>query len=66
MADDKVIFLAFDNPELKRGIITVVACKNCNNKTWVLVESDPGKDFPTLKCAVCGVAAGRIGWVHDQ
>jgi hypothetical protein len=62
---DKVIFLAFDNPDLRRESKIVIACKNCNNKTWILVEPDPGKAFPVLQCSVCGFIGGRIGWVHD-
>lgn len=63
---DKVIYLAFSNPELGHGSVFVTSCKNCQNKTWVLVEPNPPEsDFPTLKCACCGIAAGRIGWVHD-
>lgn len=65
MADDKVIFLAFSNPEkVESASITVVACRACTNKTWVLIEG-PDK-FPILRCAVCGVGAGKVGWVHDD
>jgi hypothetical protein len=66
MSNDKVIFLAFENPDMKRDAITVISCKNCGNKTFILVDSEPRKDFPTLKCAVCGCGGGRIGWVHDE
>lgn len=66
MADDKVIYLAFDNPEVKSATVTtVISCKNCTNKTWVIVITAPDT-FPTVKCAVCGMVAARMGWVHDE
>jgi predicted RNA-binding Zn-ribbon protein involved in translation (DUF1610 family) len=65
MSDNKVIFLAFDNPELKKESVTVLACTNCGNKTWILVQNNE-KDFPSNRCAVCGFVGGRFGWVHDE
>lgn len=65
MDKDKIIFLAFSNPDkVEPATITVIACRTCQNKTWVLVE---GPDqFPILRCAACGIGAGKVGWVHDD
>lgn len=66
MSKDKVVFLAFDNPNVKTtDALVVIACKNCGNKTWVIVIDSPNA-FPLVKCCVCGVAAARMGWIHDE
>lgn len=67
--NDKVVFLAFDNPEMKSGMIQRLACRTCNNKTYTVTYDDETfhrETFPHLKCACCGADCGRIGWAPDD
>lgn len=70
MDGNKIVHLAFSNPQpekVKTSSIFVISCAICLNKTWVIVEPPvPGTDFPTVKCACCGAAAGRMGWIHPD
>lgn len=61
---DKVVYLAFDNPNLKIEGRDLLACKNCRNKTYV-ARTDMG-EFPELECAACGAQIGAFGWVEGE
>ena len=62
--NDKVVYLEFKNKNtIEEGFINFVACANCRNKTYVLIE-DEKDQFPLLKCSACGNEIGRIGWAN--
>jgi len=63
MAD--VIHLAFRSPHAEPDTMAFIACKNCRNKTYTLIE-DRVDDFPLLRCAACGQHMGRMGWAYDD
>ena len=63
--DGNVIHLAFENPNLDVGRLSLLACKECRNKTYTLTF-DGQNTFPLLRCAACGNNAGRMGWYHDE
>lgn len=69
MPDDteKVIYLAFANPNMIDGNIGVDhrACSVCKNKTFVVLYDKP-ETFPMLRCACCGQDLGRIGWAGED
>lgn len=47
--------------------ITFISCKACRNKCYVLIEeSRPDMLYPLVKCAACGAAIGRIGWLSGE
>ena len=61
-----IVELKFRSPHAVDGdSITFIQCKDCKNKTFTLIE-DHRSGFPMMKCAACGRAIGRIGWVHDD
>lgn len=61
-----LIELKFRSPHVVDGeSITFVCCGECRNKTFTLIE-DHRSGFPLMKCAACGTAIGRMGWVHDD
>lgn len=69
---DNVVFLSFVNkkgqPEEVRespDTITVLACTECHNKTYLIVHDDATK-FPYLQCCCCGARIGRFGWTPDD
>lgn len=63
---DKVVFLAFSNPNLKDDQdVHVSACTHCRNKTFLL-SHDSHSGFPMVKCAACGAHIGRVGWADDD
>lgn len=65
MGDDKVIFLAYSNPNptTEASTITVASCTACGNKTF-LMRLEVGT-FPALHCAACQTLIGRVGWIHE-
>lgn len=61
-----VIKLEFRSPHMRDDDdVWFISCASCKNKTYTLVE-DGRSDFPLMKCAACGQAMGRMGWVHDD
>lgn len=62
---DNVIHLAFKSPHMVDDAMSFVACRECRNKTYTLVEDKPGH-FPLMRCAACGQHMGRMGWYHDE
>lgn len=61
--DNKVVFLAYSNPQLKTETVSHLSCSHCRNKTWRLTYED--SQFPRLTCACCGTDGGLIGWVGE-
>lgn len=62
MSDDteKVVFLAFNNPEVRPEEIDVLACVKCRNKTYRLhCAPNCGAE---IYCAACGKFIGKMGW----
>jgi len=64
---EPVVFLAFDNPDVRpQGVIEMIACGHCANKTFTaVVPNSPGR-FPMLKCAACTTEIGRFGWAPPE
>ncbi len=62
---DKVIFLAYSNPDMDDGTLTLRSCSTCKNKTFLVVH-DKASGFPALRCAACGLHLGRIGWAPED
>lgn len=62
---ENVIFLQFRSPHMVEDERAFIACKNCRNKTYLLIEDKPGT-FPLMQCAACGQHMGRMGWWHDD
>lgn len=63
---DNVIKIEFRSPHMRDAdSITFICCGTCRNKTFTLVE-DHRSGFPLMKCAACGQAMGRMGWIHDD
>jgi DNA-directed RNA polymerase subunit RPC12/RpoP len=65
MTDEKVVFLAFSNPKMDDGTLTLRACATCKNKTFLVVH-DMTSGFPALRCAACSSHLGRIGWASEE
>lgn len=62
---DNVIRLEFKSPHCEDDERAFLACKNCRNKTYLLVCDKPN-DFPLMQCAACQQHMGRMGWAHDD
>jgi hypothetical protein len=62
--NEKVIFLAFDNPNMHKANRDVLACRVCRNKTFI-ARTDIGK-WPELYCACCTVSIGAFGWAKQD
>lgn len=62
---DNVIFLEFRSPHVAEGQRGLMSCKNCSNKTYLMVMDKVG-EFPLCQCAACGQHIGRMGWSHDD
>lgn len=62
---ENVIHLAFKSPHVVDDQRAMIACKECRNKTFLLVEDRVG-DFPLMQCAACNQHIGRMGWAHDD
>jgi hypothetical protein len=62
---DNVIHLEFKSPHVADDERGWLACRNCRNKTYLLV-SDKRDTFPLLQCCACGEHIGRMGWAHDD
>jgi NMD protein affecting ribosome stability and mRNA decay len=62
---DNVIHLAFKSPHMVDDTMSFIACRECLNKTYTLIEDKPGH-FPLMRCAACGQHMGRMGWYHDE
>lgn len=60
--DDKVVFLAFSNPDAVVDDAAMMACATCRNKAFS-VKYD-AEDFPGMYCTACGRSLGRIGWAE--
>jgi len=58
--NERVVFLAFENPDAEPGELEMLACARCRNKTYTARAYPEG--FPELYCAACGIAVGRFGW----
>jgi hypothetical protein len=65
MSDNKVVFLAHRN-DTPTAMTEVLVCGSCQNKTWTAEYGVRGSNFPRLRCAACGEAAGYFGWVEDK
>ena len=62
---DKVVFLAFSNPNVQADARDLIACALCRNKAFSLVHQGAEK-FPKLQCTACGQYVGAIGWAHED
>lgn len=62
---DNVIHLKFKSPHTEYGELSMLACKECRNKTYTLTF-DAVDTFPLMRCAACGNHAGRMGWYRDD
>jgi DNA-directed RNA polymerase subunit RPC12/RpoP len=62
---DNVIHLAFRSPHVEDDERALLACKNCRNKTFLMVR-DKVDWFPLMQCSACGQHLGRMGWAHDD
>jgi len=60
-----LIHLAFVSPHVQDDERALMACKNCRNKTFLLIHDKPG-DFPLMQCCACDAHIGRMGWAHDN
>lgn len=60
----EVIHLEFRSPHMVDDERAFIACANCRNKAYSLVQDKPG--FPLLQCTACGQHMGRMGWAHDD
>lgn len=60
-----LIKLEFRSPHIEDSARALLACVECKNKTFLLVDDRPG-DFPLMQCAACGQHVGRMGWAHDD
>jgi len=63
---DKVVFLAYDNKNLRDSSVLLTGCAHCSNKTFLLRPDDEEDMHPIMSCAACGTQIGRIGWVQDE
>ena len=63
MTDDKVVFLAFNNPHMALDDTKIFACADCRNKTFLFKPADDAAG--RLECAACGVTLGKVGWIDD-
>lgn len=61
----EVVELKFRSPHVEDGQRAFLACKECRNKTYLMVDDRPGY-FPLMQCAACGMHMGRMGWAHDD
>lgn len=64
MADEPIIYLAFDNPAVEvPGSVDLLACRHCRNKTYRIEvhEECAGR----LYCAACGSYIGKMGWIPE-
>ena len=60
---EKVVFLAYKGSNVTEEHMTVDACANCRNKTFLVIYD--GQNFPLMKCAACGQHIGRIGFADE-
>lgn len=63
---EKVVFLAYSNrSKLERDARDLLACRDCRNKTFLMVfQGEQG--FPMLQCTACGNHAGYWGFAGDE
>jgi hypothetical protein len=61
----EVVELKFKSPHVVEDSMAFIACAECRNKTFTLVEDRLG-EFPLMRCAACGNHIGRMGWAHDD
>lgn len=61
---EKVVFLAYDNPNAPKAERDILSCANCKNKTYI-ARCDLGL-FPELYCAACGSSIGAFGWAEQD
>ena len=61
---EKVIFLAYDNKNLREETVLLTGCSHCGNKTFLLRPDNEEDAYPVMSCAACGTQIGRIGWVE--
>ena len=62
--DEKVVFLAFENPEAPVSEMSCAACRHCRNKTFKLLYAGES-DFPQCICTCCGAYLGDMGWASE-
>ena len=63
---DKVVYLAYSNPnDTKTEEVSFLCCSYCTNKTYTLTY-DKLSPFPMLKCCVCSAHIGRVGWAENE
>jgi len=61
-----VVFLAHRNDSVNTDFVEFLSCKNCHNKSWLVVYEQEKSSFPRMKCACCGESAGLFGWVNQE
>jgi hypothetical protein len=64
VTDSKLVYLAFENKQLKRGPRDLMACTHCNNKTFAVIYLAE-QTFPQLECAACHSHLGAVGWAEN-
>ena len=52
MKDSNVVFLAHRNDNVKTHYIEYLTCKNCQNKTWIVIYDESGDGFPVMRVLV--------------
>lgn len=62
--EDKVVFLAFTNNKLIPSSHEMLACRACNNKTYIC-RTDLG-EWPEMYCAACNARIGSFGWAEQE
>lgn len=62
--NEKVVFLAFVNPNAPPQELEMLGCVRCRNKTFTARVYK--EDFPELYCAACGLAIGKFGWAPSE
>ena len=45
---------------------SLFSCGNCENKTFVVDNTNDVDDYPLLVCAACGAEMGPIAWMEED
>jgi len=62
---ERVVYLAYRNPNAEPEARDMTACSHCRNKTFLIVHDKP-EGFPMIQCAACGAHIGRMGWANGE
>lgn len=62
--DNKVVWLAFKSDKEQVEGLYLRACNKCRNKTYLLIDNGDN-EFPSLRCAACGLTLGKVGWANE-